>query len=89
MVPRGTVRAVVNVRFGSEPIICTDNVFADLNDDLVPELTVGRLSVDTALELRQVIQKILDYEKNPPVGPWRQRINLVAGVGGFGSTGLK
>ncbi|MEE2639525.1 MAG: C25 family cysteine peptidase [Planctomycetota bacterium] len=85
VVPRGTVRAVVNVRFGSEPIICTDNVFADLNDDLVPELTVGRLSVDTALELRQVIQKILDYEKNPPVGPWRQRINLVAGVGGFGS----
>ena len=85
VVPRGTVRAIVNVRYGSEPIICTDNVYADLDDDLVPELTVGRLSVDTALELRGVINKIINYEKNPPAGPWRRRMNLVAGVGGFGT----
>lgn len=85
VVPRGTVRAIVNVKYGSEPIICTDNVYADLDDDLVPELTVGRLSVDTALELREVIKKIINYELNPPPGPWRRRMNLVAGVGGFGS----
>lgn len=85
IVPRGTVRAVVNVKFGSEPIIFTDNVYADMDDDLIPDLTVGRLSIDTALELRLLINKILTYEKNPPIGPWRQKINLVAGVGGFGS----
>lgn len=85
LVPRGTIRAVVNRKFGSEPIICTDNVYADLDDDLVPELTVGRLSVDTPEELRGVIRKIMNYELNPPPGPWRQRMNLVAGVGGFGT----
>lgn len=85
VVPRGTVRALVNVKFGSEPIICTDNVYADLDDDLIPDLTVGRLSVDTSAELRGVITKIINYETNPPAGPWRRRMNLVAGVGGFGS----
>lgn len=84
-VPRGTVRALVNVKFGSEPIICTDNVYADLNDDLIPDLTVGRLSVDSPAELRTVINKILAYEKKLPPGTWKNRINLVAGVGGFGS----
>ena len=85
VVPRGTVRAIVNVRYGSEPIICTDNIYADLDDDLVPDVTIGRLSVDTSLELRALIKKIIDYEANPPSGPWRRRMNLVAGVGGFGS----
>ncbi len=85
LVPRGTVRAVVNVKFHSEPIICTDNIYADLDDDLIPDLTIGRLSVDTPMELRIVINKILNYEKSPPTGSWRRKINLVAGVGGFGS----
>jgi hypothetical protein len=85
IVPRGTVQAVVNVKYGSESIICTDNIFADLDDDLVPDLTVGRLSIDTPQELRLLVDKILGYENRPAPGPWRQRMNLVAGVGGFGT----
>ena len=60
IVPRGTIRAVVNRKFGSEPIICTDNVYADIDDDLIPDMTVGRLSVDSPLELRSVINKIIN-----------------------------
>ena len=85
IVPRGQVKAKVNVKFGSESMICTDNLYADLDDDLIPELAVGRLSVDSNAELRTVVGKILEYEKNPPPGPWRSKINLVAGVGGFGT----
>lgn len=85
IVARGTVRAKVNVKFRSEPIICTDNIYADLDDDRIPDLTIGRLSVDSPAELRVVVDKILAYENNPPPGPWRRKINLVAGVGGFGS----
>ena len=27
--------------------------------------------------------KILAYERSQEFGPWRQRVNLIAGVGGF------
>ena len=64
IVPSGQVKAKVNVKFGSESMICTDNLYADLDDDLIPELAVGRLSVDSNAELRTVVGKILEYEKN-------------------------
>jgi hypothetical protein len=51
----------------------------------VPDAAVGRLSVDSAAELKLVVEKILAYEQNRDYGAWRQRVQLVAGVGGFGS----
>ena len=83
-VPTHLAPARINVRWGSEPEIATDNWYADLNDDLLPELAVGRLSADDADELTVIVEKILEYERNPPRGDWRRRLNFVAGVGGFG-----
>jgi len=68
----------------SPPHIGTDNWYADLDDDLVPELAVGRLTADSPGELGRIIEKILAYERSDDFGPWRQRLNFVAGVGGFG-----
>ncbi len=75
--------ARVNVRWGSEPDIATDNWFADLDDDGLPEFAVGRLPADSPAQLTTLVRKIVDYEQQP-VGLWCRRINLVAGVGGFG-----
>jgi hypothetical protein len=75
--------AKVNVKWGSEPEIASDNWYADLNDDHVPDLAIGRIPADTPAELAQIVTKILAYENNADYGAWRQRVNLIAGVGGF------
>lgn len=82
-VPTHGVPAVVNVRYGSEPQIASDHPYSDLDGDGLPELAVGRLPADTPQELAAMVGKILAYERSADYGPWRQRINLVAGVGGF------
>ncbi|HEX5445365.1 MAG TPA: C25 family cysteine peptidase [Pirellulales bacterium] len=111
-VPAHYAEAKVNVRWGSEPEIATDNWYADLDDDHVPELAIGRLSADSPEELAVVVRKILAYERAGadefagqrrgslrsayPASAtiasaavhddlWRRRINLVAGLGGFGA----
>ena len=84
-VPTHYTPAVVNVRWGSEPEIATDNWYADLDDDRVPELAVGRLTADSAAELERMVGKILAYETCPDFGRWRRQVHFVAGLGGFGA----
>lgn len=83
-VPTHLVDAVVNVKFGSEPQIATDNWYADLDDDGAPDLAVGRLPVDSAEQLAQLVRRILAYEQAADHTAWRQQVNFIAGVGGFG-----
>ena len=83
--PTHRAAAKVNVRWGSEPEIATDNWYADLDDDQIPDLAIGRLSADTPEQLQIIVQKILRYERTLHMGLWRRRINVVAGVGGFGA----
>lgn len=82
-VPTYLQPAVVNVKWGSEPQIASDNWYADLDDDQVPDLAVGRIPADTPTELARIVAKILAYERSADFGPWRQRVNFIAGVGGF------
>ena len=42
-------------RYGSEPSIASDNGYADLDDDALPELAVGRLAADTPEELSRIV----------------------------------
>jgi len=83
-VPVHWADAEVNVRFGSEPHIATDNWYADLDDDRLPDVAIGRITADTVDELQTILRKILAYERAVDTGLWRRRINLVAGLGGFG-----
>ncbi|HZN36375.1 MAG TPA: C25 family cysteine peptidase [Pirellulaceae bacterium] len=82
-VPAHLEKAVVNVKWGSEPQIASDNWYADLNDDQLPDLAIGRIPADTPAEVARIVAKILAYEQSADFGPWRERVNLIAGVGGF------
>lgn len=84
-VPAHQAAARVNVHFGSEPAIATDNWYADFDDDGVPDAAIGRLTADTPEDLHAMVEKILAYERSRDWGRWRQRINVVAGTGGFGA----
>ncbi|MBP85944.1 MAG: hypothetical protein CMJ64_04375 [Planctomycetaceae bacterium] len=83
--PAVAVKAKVNVLWGSEPEIATDNWYVDLDDDQLPDVPIGRLSVDTPQQLVTIVDKILRYERERKPGTWRRRLNFVAGVGGFGA----
>lgn len=83
LVPTNFVPAKVNVLFGSEPKIATDNPYGDLDDDGIPEIAVGRLTADTPAELTSTIERIIRYEQHSQGELWQRQINLVAGVGGF------
>jgi hypothetical protein len=76
-------KAVVNVKWGSEPQIASDNWYADLDDDHLPDVAIGRIPADSPAELTKIVGKILAYESNADFGVWRQRVNFIAGVGGF------
>jgi Peptidase family C25 len=83
-IPAHYVPSKVTLRWGSEPLIATDNFYADLDDDLTPDLAIGRLPADSPAELTAMINKIIAYEQNGDFGAWRTRVNFVAGSGGFG-----
>ena len=55
----------------------SDNHFADVNGDHVPEMAIGRLPAATAEELETLIGKIISYETSGG-GDWINRILMVA-----------
>lgn len=60
-----------------------DNRYAllDGSDDSLPDLLVGRLSVNTLTETQIVVDKIVAYESDPYPGGWNSRVVFVAGAG--------
>jgi hypothetical protein len=92
-VPTHYEPAKVNVRWGSEKEIATDNWYADFDDDHLPDAAIGRLSANSPGQLAAIVAKILAYEGGPPKSfagsatgdVWRRQVNLVAGLGGFGA----
>ena len=80
-VPTHHARAVVNVRWGSEPEIATDNWYADLDDDRMPDLAVGRLTATRRASLTPWSTRSLAYETCADFGHWRRQVHFVAGLG--------
>jgi hypothetical protein len=79
------VASQVITRWHGEPQIATDLPYADPKNTGQPEFAVGRWPVDNKAQLKTVIDKTLAYETSRDFGSWRGRINLVAGIGGFGA----
>jgi len=84
-VPTNHLPATVNTRWGSTPTIATDVPYADVDGDGSPELMIGRIPADSPDELRRVIRKVIRYERESADGDWQRRLDVVAGVGGFGT----
>ncbi len=82
--PTDYIDAKVVAGFGGEPEIATDNTFADSDGDGIPDLTIGRIPIDTPAELSGFINRLIDYEDLASNGSWQRRFNFIAGVGGFG-----
>jgi hypothetical protein len=64
--------------------VATDNLTADVDGDMQPDVAIGRLPADSWQEAAALLARALAYEANDDYGPWRRRINVIAGVGGFG-----
>jgi hypothetical protein len=83
-IPTEYAEAKINFRWGSEPTIATDQLYADVDGDALPDVAVGRIPVDSIPELHAVVRKVLQYEQNSDQGAWRRQLDVVAGTGGFG-----
>ncbi len=84
VVPTQYRRAHVNVHWGSTPTIATDGPYADVDGDRRPDLAIGRIPADSSGELAAFVEKVIRYERQTSTGAWQRRINVAAGVGGFG-----
>jgi hypothetical protein len=83
-IPTQYAEAKINLLWGSEPTIATDQLYADVDGDAVPDVAVGRIPADSIPELHAVVRKGLRYEQNSDQGSWRRQLDVVAGAGGFG-----
>ncbi|XZE21347.1 C25 family cysteine peptidase [Pirellulaceae bacterium SH449] len=66
------------------PNLSTDVLFGDIDDDGCPEISVGRIPVQTGSELKRVLARSIKYETSKHFGAWRDDVHVTAGVGGFG-----
>ncbi|KPL19459.1 MAG: hypothetical protein AMJ92_03275 [candidate division Zixibacteria bacterium SM23_81] len=52
-----------------------------VGQDQLPDMAIGRFPISTKADADLVVDKLLQYETNPEIGPWRKRIQLLAGEG--------
>jgi len=56
-----------------------DNRYVTLSGtDLLPDMMLGRFSVEKVADAEAMVQKVIAYEQNPPDGAWRNKILMVA-----------
>ena len=56
-----------------------DQRFVNISgDDPLPDMFIGRLSVQTPEALKTMVRKIMDYEENPKMGVWQGTLIQVA-----------
>ena len=86
IIPAARVPAHVIQHFDPEnniDHIASDSWYADLDDDNLPDVAIGRFPVRDTKQLDNIIQKTIRYETVTPAGLWQRKINLIAGIGGF------
>ena len=62
-----------------DPAYCSDNWYACVEgDDVLPDYLISRLSVADTTAARSAVEKMVEYETEPAVGPWRSRVLFVS-----------
>jgi hypothetical protein len=82
-IPSPQIPCRIVQHFGKELSLASDDWYADLNDDGLPDVAVGRFAANTAAELNSQIQKTIRYETELPAGIWYRQLQIVAGIGHF------
>ena len=54
--------------------VASDNQYANLTGDLLPDLRLGRLPVNTLAEIEAIVTKIISYDSAPLPGDWNGRL---------------
>ena len=47
----------------------SDNFYADVNNDMLPDMAHARIVAQTESHLQIMVKKFIDYERNPPTNP--------------------
>lgn len=56
-----------------------DDRFVEISgDDVIPDMLIGRMPVDSLDEADSIVDKTIEYETKPKYGLWQSRIMLVA-----------
>lgn len=56
-----------------------DNRYVSISgDDILPDMALGRLPVNTPAETTAMVNKILAYEQNPPQEEWNRKVMFIA-----------
>jgi hypothetical protein len=79
-IPAGLVNAGGSKRFGC----LSDAVYAQDDDDPLPDASVGRLPTSDPERVKVYVKRVLDYGSTDAPAGWRKRIAFLAGSGGFG-----
>jgi len=62
-----------------------DNLYACVSgDDLIPDLFIGRLPVQTNAQLDAIIEKLIRTDAQPELDDWRRRLLFICGSGSHG-----
>jgi hypothetical protein len=83
-VPTAYVPARAIQKFGPEKQIATDLHFSDRDLNGVPDLAIGRIPAATPDQLASYLKRVIQYEQLEDYTEWRDRLEVVAGIGGFG-----
>ncbi len=57
----------------------SDNMFADVNSDNLPDIAHARMCARESNELEHLVSKAIDYERNPPTNPGFYQNPVIAG----------
>lgn len=76
--------SLVTGKHGSTPTYPTDSPYGDFDRDGINDAAVGRLPSTSPEQLSAYVNRVVAYETSSEFGPWRQCLQLTAGVGGFG-----
>jgi hypothetical protein len=56
----------------------SDKWYAEMTGDILPDLRLGRLPVNSPAEVTAVVDKIIAYETTPAPGDWKRRLVFAA-----------
>jgi hypothetical protein len=62
----------------------TDNRYADVDGDRIPDAAVGRIPAQSVEQARAYVAKLQRHEQETLPGPWNRRFVLYASQAGFG-----